>query len=199
MNAAHDFNNLLTVIIGNAECALAQLETRNPLREMLDDILMAAKRAGKLTRQLQAQSAANASGKKAEQGAQSAAGHRGARLLVVDDDEPLRRLAHRILEESGYCVESTSDPLEALRLVQEGGRRFDLLVTDVAMPKMSGKDLADHVRRLCPTVKVLYTSGCAANILSRHGVRLSEDPFLPKPYTPFELVHKVQEALLGSA
>ena len=62
---AHDFNNLLTVIIGNAEYALAQLERRDPLREMLDDILMAAKRAGELTRQLQAECAAGASGREA--------------------------------------------------------------------------------------------------------------------------------------
>ena len=200
MSAAHDFNNLLTVIIGNAECALALLKPQNPLHEMVDDILTAAKRAGELTGQLQAlasrrASAADASGREAEQRAQSAAGHRGARLLVVDDDKPLCRLAHRVLEEFGYCVESASDPLEALGIVREGGRRFELLVTDVVMPKMSGNELACNIRRLLPAIKVLYTSGCAANILSRHGVQPGDDPFLPKPYNPFELLRKVEEVL----
>ena len=69
MNAAHDFNNLLTVVICNAECALALVEPRTPLHEMLDDILTAGKRAGKMTEQLLVQNAADASARTAGQGA----------------------------------------------------------------------------------------------------------------------------------
>jgi len=122
----------------------------------------------------------------------------GARVLLVEDEESVRRLAHRILERFGYEVVSCSDPLEAQRLLRAGGTRFDLMLTDVVMPGLNGKDLYELARRSHPRLPVLFTSGHAETVLAQQGVRLTNVPFLPKPYTPSELIQKVEQAL-GSA
>jgi len=120
-------------------------------------------------------------------------------LLVVEDDDMVRRLAVRILREQGYVVHDTGDPVEALAMFERLGGGIDLLVTDVVMAGMSGKELANQLRArrsaLQPTLKVLYTSGYTENTIVHHGVVDAGVNFLEKPYVPDELARRVRQVL----
>jgi CheY-like chemotaxis protein len=116
-------------------------------------------------------------------------------ILLVEDDGSVRSVVCMILEEAGYRVLATSGPEQALALAADGGTTVDLLLTDVVMPHMSGRELADRLLRQRPGMRVLYTSG----YLERPPV-LSDLPgalFLQKPFTPRELTEKVAEAFAG--
>jgi two-component system, cell cycle sensor histidine kinase and response regulator CckA len=114
-------------------------------------------------------------------------------VLVVEDDDQVRRMSVRGLRRSGYHVEQAANADEALRLLLN--QRFDLLITDVVMPGMNGRELADAVRRSQPAIKVLYTSGYTDDAVIRRGVVRDEVEFLPKPYTALALLGKVRGML----
>ncbi|HEX2659907.1 MAG TPA: ATP-binding protein, partial [Polyangia bacterium] len=116
-------------------------------------------------------------------------------LLVVEDDEMVRRLAVRVLRGKGYLVHETGDPLQALEMFDAAAPPVDMLVADVVMAGLSGKDLADRLRAKRPDLKVLYTSGYTENTIVHHGVVDAGVNFLPKPYVPDELARRVREAL----
>jgi two-component system, cell cycle sensor histidine kinase and response regulator CckA len=119
----------------------------------------------------------------------------GERILLVEDDEAVRTLAQRILEASGYDVLAASCPSEALALLAEEGGGLDLLLTDVIMPEMSGRELAKLVQERRPQVQVLYTSGHSNSLIARHGVLDDDAVFLEKPFTRDSLTAKVRQAL----
>jgi len=123
-------------------------------------------------------------------------------LLVVEDDDMVRRLAVRILRDQGYVVHDTGDPLEALAMFDRLGGAVDLLVTDVVMAGMSGKELANQLRArraglhpAQPLLRVLYTSGYTENTIVHHGVVDAGVNFLAKPYVPDELARRVRDVL----
>ena len=116
-------------------------------------------------------------------------------LLVVEDDDMVRRVAVRILRDQGYVVHDTGDPVEALAVFERLGGAIDLLVTDVVMAGMSGKELANQLRARRPALKVLYTSGYTENTIVHHGVVDVGVNFLEKPYVPDELARRVREVL----
>ena len=89
-------------------------------------------------------------------------------ILLVEDDHVLRRLTRAILERSGYRVLPAVGGREALETCEQHGGPIDAVVTDVVMPEMSGRDLADRLLRLRPRIKVLFTSGCAADVVDPH-------------------------------
>ena len=122
---------------------------------------------------------------------------RGNETILLVEDEPLvRDLAHRFLSEHGYTILEAADGEEALRAAQEhAGKRIHLLLTDVVMPQMGGKELADRLRRLRPSIKVLYTSGYTDEAIVHHGVLDPGTHFLQKPFSPKTLLHKVREVL----
>jgi CheY-like chemotaxis protein len=120
----------------------------------------------------------------------------GGTLLLVEDDEGVRRLASRVLGEAGYEVLSAGTPEEALRLVAGEEHALDLMVTDLVLPGMSGFDLADRVLEMRPDLSVLYTSGYADADLRAEGRLLERGRFLEKPFTPEELVAAVGQAIL---
>lgn len=122
---------------------------------------------------------------------------RGNETILLVEDEPLvRDLAHRFLTEHGYTILEAADGEEALRAAQEhAGKRIHLLLTDVVMPQMGGKELADRLRRLRPSIKVLYTSGYTDEAIVHHGVLDPGTHFLQKPFSPKTLLHKVREVL----
>ncbi len=122
---------------------------------------------------------------------------RSARILVVEDDSPLREAIGRVLVSGGYQVLSAHDGREALDLCAAAGPTIDLMVTDVVMPRMSGKELADRLTGLCPAMRILFVSGYPNQVLSEHGVIPEDLAFLSKPFTPTELLDKVRE-ILGS-
>jgi CheY-like chemotaxis protein len=125
----------------------------------------------------------------------SAAAHGHETLLVVEDDEMVRRVAVRILRAKGYVVHETGDPRAALAIFEQLGRAVDLLIADVVMSGMSGKDLADRLRGVKPDLRVLYTSGYTENTIVHHGVVDPDVNFLAKPYLPEDLARCVREAL----
>ena len=117
-------------------------------------------------------------------------------VLLVEDEESVRNLTARILREQGYRVLDASTGVEALRVAQEhAGEEIHLLLTDVVMPKMGGKALAEGLRNTHSTGKVLYTSGYTRDYIVRYEVLDAEVNFLEKPFTRDQLVCKVREVL----
>ena len=116
-------------------------------------------------------------------------------ILLVEDDEIVRRMARTILENHGYSVLEARDVNEALRLCVENLSTLDLVLTDVIMPGMSGRMLAERIARLCPTLPIVYMSGYTDDAIVRHGILEEDIVFLQKPFTPESLTGKVREAL----
>ena len=116
-------------------------------------------------------------------------------LLVVEDDEMVRRVAVRVLRAKGYVVHDTGDPRVALAIFEQLGRAVDLLIVDVVMAGMSGKELADRLRGVKRDLRVLYTSGYTENTIVHQGVVDPDINFLAKPYLPEDLARCVREAL----
>ena len=110
-------------------------------------------------------------------------------LLVVEDDPSVRHLARRVLEGQGYEVLSASNGQDALHVARERkGSPIRLVVTDVVMPLMSGKVMAEWLKTTYPDLKVLFTSGYTDGAITHHGVLEAGVEFLPKPYTPANLL-----------
>ena len=121
---------------------------------------------------------------------------RNETILLVEDESLVRTLTSTILRGHGYQVYEASDGLEALQLVQKNKLKFiHLLLTDVIMPKMSGKELAERLISRHPDLRVLYTSGYTNEVIARHGILEDNTAFLQKPFTPKLLARKVQEVL----
>ncbi|HVH68614.1 MAG TPA: PAS domain S-box protein [Gemmatimonadales bacterium] len=119
-------------------------------------------------------------------------------VLLVEDAAPVRTLARRSLEGRGYRVLDASDGPAALALSARHAGRIDLLVTDVVMPGMSGRELAERLAPQRPSMKVLYTSGYTDDTMVRQGVLTAGVAFLQKPFIPDTLARKVREVLDGS-
>jgi signal transduction histidine kinase len=117
-------------------------------------------------------------------------------LLVVEDEPSLRYLACNILKSQGYNVLSANNGKEGLRVAREyKGGPIRLVITDVIMPQMGGKMMAEWLKAVYPDLKILFTSGYTDDALSQHGVLEPDIVFLLKPYTPAALTHKVRELL----
>ncbi len=122
----------------------------------------------------------------------SATSLRGAEtILVAEDEEQLRNVVRRALEQQGFTVLVAGSGHEAVELCGRHAGEIDLLLTDVVMPGLSGRELADRLASLRPSMKVLYMSGYTAD----HDVSDAGPAFLPKPFTPEALVRKVRETL----
>jgi len=123
-------------------------------------------------------------------------GARGAEtILLVEDEEAVRHLLARGLRNYGFTVMTASDGAEALRLVHDRTPQIDLLATDVVMPNMSGRDLADRLRKERAGLKVLFMSGYTDDTLLRHGVYEAREAFLQKPFALQAFAAKVREIL----
>ncbi len=116
-------------------------------------------------------------------------------ILLVDDDPGVRNIARITLEKAGYGVIEASGGEEALSAAAARRGGIDLLMTDVVMPRMSGKELARKLEATCPGMKVLYLSGYTANVISHHGILEADLDFLQKPFSSFELLTKMREIL----
>ncbi|HAO79672.1 MAG TPA: hypothetical protein DCQ92_11985 [Verrucomicrobia subdivision 3 bacterium] len=117
-------------------------------------------------------------------------------ILLVEDDPAMREMAATLLRRLGYTVLAAANGVEALRLKQQrGSGHIDLLFTDVVMPHMSGKELADRVQALSPHTRILFTSGYTENTIVQQGGLNPGAAFLQKPFTPSALARKVREVL----
>jgi two-component system cell cycle sensor histidine kinase/response regulator CckA len=116
----------------------------------------------------------------------------GEAVLVVEDEEAVRGVVSRLLKSEGYKVMEAEDGAEALDLIKRSHGSIDLVITDVAMPKMNGQELAAHLRTLRPRLPVLFISGYTDDEMVRRGLIEPNSPFLSKPFTPEALAAKVR-------
>jgi CheY-like chemotaxis protein len=118
-------------------------------------------------------------------------------VLLVEDDSTVRELAARALREAGYRVLVAPSPAAALQLVEDCAGNVDILLTDVILPGMSGKALADQIVARFGRIRVLFVSGYTQNTIVHHGVLDAGVQFLPKPFTPAVLRDAVRRVLDG--
>jgi CheY-like chemotaxis protein len=119
-------------------------------------------------------------------------------ILLVEDETSVRELASRMLRQQGYNVLNAANGDEALRVAQEQAEaEIHLLLTDVVMPQLGGRELADRLKTMRPDLKVLFISGYTGNTDVHHGFLEPGVAFLSKPFSPQMLAHKVREVLDG--
>jgi PAS domain S-box-containing protein len=116
-------------------------------------------------------------------------------VLLVEDEEMVRNLSCEILEMNGYRVLAAANGEEACRVCEVHSGEIHLMITDVVMPHMSGREVAERVARTRPEMRVLYMSGYTDDAIVSHGVLDHKIPFLQKPFTPDSLARKVREVL----
>lgn len=116
-------------------------------------------------------------------------------VLLVEDEDVVRHLARAFLENRGYKVLEATHGGEGLALCRKHQEPIDLLLTDIVMPEMGGRELAEQAKPLHPEMKVLFVSGYTDDILIREGIKLQGSPFLQKPFTLQALARMVREVL----
>jgi CheY-like chemotaxis protein len=116
-------------------------------------------------------------------------------VLLVEDEKAMLELSTRMLKRLGYGVVAASTPGEAIRMAREHEGDIHLLMTDVVMPEMNGRDLAVHLLNLFPDIQRLFISGYTADVIAHHGVLEDGVHFLQKPFTMADLASKLREAL----
>ena len=116
-------------------------------------------------------------------------------ILIVEDFEEVRQLAAEVLERQGYKVLEAANGKETLDVCEKHEGQIHLMVTDVVMPGMSGRELADRIKSFHPEMKVLYTSGYADDTIVHYGVRRDGVNYIQKPFTMEGLARKVREVI----
>jgi two-component system, cell cycle sensor histidine kinase and response regulator CckA len=116
-------------------------------------------------------------------------------VLVVEDEQSVRALTCRVLRDRGYTILEAADGMQALEIAGSDAGNIDMVVTDVVMPGMTGKDLVVKLQSMRPDIKVLYTSGYTDNAIVHHGILNPDVAFLQKPFTAKNLAQKVREVI----
>jgi len=116
-------------------------------------------------------------------------------VLLVEDEDLVRAATERILRAAGCIPIVAAGPAEALRLCESHPKPIDLLLTDLVMPGMNGRDLATRIAAMRPAIRVLYMSGYTDNIVAHHGVLHQDVSLLSKPFTPEMLVQRIREVM----
>jgi len=116
-------------------------------------------------------------------------------ILLVEDEELVRKLSRKMLETCGYTVIEARNGLEALEISENGKCKIDLLMTDVVMPKMGGRELAEKLSVKLPNLRILFTSGYTDDAVVRNGIIETNTNFLQKPFTFDALNRKVRKLL----
>jgi CheY-like chemotaxis protein len=124
-----------------------------------------------------------------------AAGYGSGTVLVVEDDEAVRRLVLKVLRDHGYRALEAADGAAALGLCDSYPAPIDAIVTDVVMPRMAGGELVRAAGQLRPMAKIMYMSGHPEDVSARHAIAAERAPFLAKPFTPEQLLRAVDELL----
>ena len=120
-------------------------------------------------------------------------------ILLVEDDDSVREVAARILRERGYTVTDTGRVEEALALCRRPGVSFDLLLTDVVMPGLSGPKLAEQVTAAFPQIRVVFMSGYPGTAIVKGGSLEPGVAYIEKPFTPTVLLEKVRQVMKPEA
>ena len=122
---------------------------------------------------------------------------RGETVLVVEDEPALLAMAETMLEKIGYRVLAAGTPGKAVDLAGEHAGEIQLLMTDVVMPEMNGRDLAERLQSLYPRMQILFMSGYTADVIVHRGVLDEGVNFIQKPFSMKDLAVKVRDALRG--
>ena len=117
-------------------------------------------------------------------------------ILIVDDEPEVRAVARDMLQAKGYTTLDTGDPTLALRIVRTESQPIHLLLSDVVMPLMNGRELVDQIHMIRPTMRVLYMSAYSTETIEDYGIRIAPgEPFVLKPFTIESLVSAVRTVL----
>jgi two-component system, cell cycle sensor histidine kinase and response regulator CckA len=117
-------------------------------------------------------------------------------ILIVDDEPEVRAVARDMLKAKGYTTLDTGDPTLALRIARTEAQPIHLLLTDVVMPLMNGRELVDQIRMIRPAIKFLYMSAYSTETIVDYGIRLAPgEPFVLKPFTMESLASAVRAVL----
>jgi two-component system cell cycle sensor histidine kinase/response regulator CckA len=122
-------------------------------------------------------------------------GERGATVLLVEDEPMVLRLGRAVLERSGYAVLAAGTPGEAVALAGAHDGAIDLLITDVVMPEMQGRELAAHLAKARPGLRTLFVSGYPASTLTTSGALAPDAAFLQKPFSVDQFTERVETIL----
>ena len=131
----------------------------------------------------------------AEEPKEAPVAHGAGMILLVEDDEMVREITKDILEEIGYTVLTVDTPQEAVALCENRGTLVDLLLTDVVMPEMSGKELGNRIAAIRPGIKVLFMSGYTSDVIAHRGVLEKGVHFIQKPFRVKDLARKIHELI----
>lgn len=129
----------------------------------------------------------------------AAARSSGETILLVEDEQTIREISKKMLEMLGYKVIAAESPVEALKISKNRDNKLDLLMTDVVMPGMNGRQLADKIRSFFPQLKVLFMSGYTANVIVDNGVLKEGMEFIQKPFSINGLSEKIRSILAPAA
>ena len=127
----------------------------------------------------------------------SAAARGSETILLVEDEAAILSMTAKMLSKLGYRVLGAASPAEALQLASEQGDEIDLLITDVIMPGINGRELLVRLKERCPGLRHLFMSGHPASVIAQHGVLDESECFIQKPFSQQELASKVRQALAG--
>jgi CheY-like chemotaxis protein len=116
-------------------------------------------------------------------------------ILLAEDDTAILEMIKVYLENNGYTVCTASDGAEAIKMFQENQESIDLVLTDVIMPKLNGRDLYERIRSLKPRIPVIYMSGYPADLISEQGAAGDSFKYLSKPINPDALLKKIHDVL----
>ncbi|MGK2934160.1 MAG: response regulator [Gemmatimonadaceae bacterium] len=194
----HELNNLLAAIQGNADLMRGDFGGVEAIREGLDEIDKAVTRARDLARKLLADTALEPKPDVAPPPPPPprpvAREPRGRTVLIADDEEPVRRVASRLLVRNGYDVREAANGAEALRMLAAGDGKIDILVSDIIMPEMGGLELARRVATDFPGLPVLLISGYSDSHELGQSIPAELD-LLQKPFSGTELTAAVERCL----
>ncbi len=119
----------------------------------------------------------------------------GETILLIEDDPTLLEMSTLMLQHLGYSVLPAGSPSEAIRVAEDKGARIQMFITDVVMPEMNGRELAQRLKAIIPTAKQLFMSGYTANVIAHHGVLDEDINFIQKPFSLKNLAAKIHEVL----
>jgi CheY-like chemotaxis protein len=120
-------------------------------------------------------------------------------ILLVDDNPAIVQVIKSLLEKSGYAVLSATTPNEAIGIASESGCAIDLLLTDVVMPEINGKELSEKLLAFCPDLKTLFMSGYTIDMTTLDGTADHETHFIRKPFRISELTQTISAILASCA
>ena len=116
-------------------------------------------------------------------------------ILLAEDEESVRKLIKEVLEADGYRVIEAADGEEAVNKFMENKDRIDILLLDIVMPKMSGREVYERIKKIKPDIKLLMASGYPADFISQKGILEEGLNFIAKPMSPPKLLKKMREVL----